>query len=103
AVTTDDQTYYEAALMGSKPSDCRRSRRSISKAHANAAQNAKAKDQTGIALHHPGQDATPGQGKAAQRRSNLRSVLILDGPTRDHEQCENTSTRGIRPGCLGIG
>ena len=103
AVATDDQANDEAALVGPEPSDRRRSGRSISKAHANAAQDAKAEDQSGIALHQPSQDAAPGQRKAAQSGSNLRSVPVLDCPARNHEQGENAPTRGVRPGCLGIG
>ena len=102
AVTTDDQANDEAALVGSEPSDRRRSGGSISKAHADAAQNAKADDQSGVALHQPSQDAPPSQGKAAQSGSNLGSVFVLDGPARNHEQGENAPTSGVRPGCLGI-
>ncbi len=77
AVAADDQADDEAALVGPEPSDRRRSGRSVSKAHADAAQDAEAEDQPGVALHQPGQDATAGQGKPAQ---TWRRPWVRTGP-----------------------
>src|SRR5438034_11184492 len=101
-VTADNKAHDEAALMSPKPLDRGGRGGRITHTHADAAHDAKAQNQAGIAFHQPGQNASPGQEESAQGCSPLGSEFVLDSPTRNHEEGKDATAKRVRPGGLSI-